>query len=78
MPKAYMKPKYNLGDKVWKIDTQQAREFTITGVRLGLTYKKEPQIFYGTNSPQEMYGNIYLQDPEEYLFSSKKELIDSL
>ena len=74
-----MKPKYNVGDKVYIINcSKKIQEIEITGIRKGITYKKEPIFYYGFFEPQEKYGTIYIQEEENEVFATKEELITSL
>lgn len=74
-----MKPKYNLGDKVYMINSnKKIEQIEITGIRKGITYKKEPTFFYGIYEPQKKFDSIYIQEDESELFLSKEELLKSL
>ena len=72
-----MKLKYNLGEKIWRMDSNKPKEFEITGIRIGKTNGGFPTIYYGTGEPQDCLGNVYIQIPEEEIYSSKEELLNS-
>ena len=68
------KPKYQIGDKVWRIYDAKAKEETIYGavaLKQGLGYYFEEE---------ESIGNVesYKWFDENKLFPSKEELIKSL
>lgn len=64
--------KYNDGDKVWFLCDNEVTEEAISGIFIQVANGQPPNILYDLN-----HGHI--EDiPERKLFSSKKELLNSL
>lgn len=66
-PNQMNKPKYNIGDKVWKIYDSKAKEFTVYGVGT----------FKGKFEYQLSDDGSFLYEEKE-LFTSKEEIIKQL
>ena len=71
-----MKPKYQIGDKVWIINRGKAEEVTITAVALIKDSFKKTIFSYSTTENDSRSVSMY--DEEKELFPTKKALINSL
>lgn len=65
-----VKTKYNIGDKVWYIYDNRVQALDVTGVRISIESEDECKVEYILH-----YDG---HQPEEKLFRSKKELLESL
>ena len=66
-----VKTKFGLGEKVWCVDENKARQDTITGISMFIGLDKKPEVEYSLR-----YGNIRVE--EDRLFYTKEELLKSL
>lgn len=65
-----VKTKYNIRDKVWYISNNKVQALDVTGVRISVESADECKVEY--------ILHYDWHQPEEKLFRSKKELIESL
>lgn len=65
-----IKTKYDLGDTVWYMTDNIVQSDVISFIRVEVDESNEPQVIYQT------YSKVL--PIESYLFSTKKELLDSL
>ena len=65
-----VKSKYNIGDKVWYISSNKVQALDVTGVRISVESADECKVEYVLHYDWHM--------PEEKLFRSKSELLESL
>lgn len=65
-----IKTKYNIGDKVWYISNNKVQALDVTGVRIRVESADECKVEYILQYDWHL--------PEEKLFRSKTELIESL
>lgn len=65
-----VKTKYKIGDKVWYISDNKVQALDVTGVRITVESAEECKVEY--------ILHYDWHHPEETLFRSKKELLESL
>ena len=81
-----MKPKYAVGDKVWRLYDGKIRQEEITSLRAGLIrglmdelgLKKTRTFYYGFGKLEYGYERVSISDREDTIFATKEELIASL
>lgn len=76
-----MKPKYNLGDKVWVLNTinKKAEERTVTGIRIaqiGSQHDCPTGFYYGFNKQAYYLNDLFFSESE--VFPSREELIAAI
>lgn len=69
------KPKYNIGDKVWRIYAATAKELVVEGV---LKTSKDEWMYWVDLDTARTNGDISGWQKERYIYPSKEELIKSL
>lgn len=65
-----VKTKYKIGDKVWYISDNRVMSLNVTGVRVCVESEEECKVEYVLHYDWHQ--------PEEKLFGSKEELLESL
>lgn len=71
-----MKPKYNIGDTLFRIYEAIIQEFVVTGI-----FVTTKAVFYSAkilNHEDNFPWNTPSWENEKYLFPSKQELVDAL
>lgn len=79
-------PKYNIGDKVWKVVNQKCVEVEVSAIESRIDYLSQVTFEYSTEKPRETpsYHGISSKElkhkyqPEDFLFPSKEALVEYL